>query len=134
MTLVTRVLVVEGQEPSREIRCWDLEAEGGIEVVGTAATPAQGVDMAAECAPDIVAMDVDLPGSAHLRRCREDNQPSAPLPSHRFLLKHRGASAMSEASGTSTLPTRLAPRAERAATALLSLSPNPPKEGLGDSP
>lgn len=60
--MVTRVLVVEGQEPSREIRCWDLEAEGGIEVVGTAATPAQGVDMAAECAPDIVAMDVDLPG------------------------------------------------------------------------
>ena len=60
--MVTRVLGVEGQAPSREIRCWDLEAEGGIEVVGTASTSAQGVDMAEECAPDIVAMDIDLPG------------------------------------------------------------------------
>lgn len=62
MALVTRVLVVEGQEPSREMLCWNLESEVGIEVVGTAATPAQAVDMAEELAPDIVAMDIDLPG------------------------------------------------------------------------
>jgi two-component system response regulator AlgR len=57
-----RVLVVDDQEPFRRAMTAVVEATPGFVVVGVAETGEQSLDVAAELAPDLVLMDVNLPG------------------------------------------------------------------------
>ena len=57
-----RVLIVDDQEPFRMAARMVVEATDGFEVVGEAETGEDSVRMAEELAPDLVLMDVNLPG------------------------------------------------------------------------
>jgi DNA-binding NarL/FixJ family response regulator len=57
-----RVLIVDDQEPFRLAMAAVVEETAGFVVAGTAVTGEQSLEAAAELAPDVVLMDVNLPG------------------------------------------------------------------------
>jgi len=57
-----RVLVVDDQETYRRAMTAVVEATDGFVVAGVAETGEQSLDLAAALAPDLVLMDVNLPG------------------------------------------------------------------------
>jgi len=65
-----RVLIVDDQEPFRLAARMVVEATDGFEVVGEAETGEDGVDLAAKLDPDLVLMDVNLPGINGLEATR----------------------------------------------------------------
>jgi DNA-binding NarL/FixJ family response regulator len=60
--MTVKVLIVDDQEPFREAARMVVDVTEGFEVVGEAETGEQGVDAARELRPDLVLMDVNLPG------------------------------------------------------------------------
>ena len=58
----TRVLIVEGEALIRELLRRTLSAEPGLEVVGVAGDGETAVRLASEARPDVVLMDIELPG------------------------------------------------------------------------
>ena len=74
-----RVLIVDDQLPFREASRMVVELTDGFEVVGEAENGEQGVQMAAELQPDLVLMDVQMPGINGLEATRQitdvDNPP-----------------------------------------------------------
>ena len=65
-----RVLIVDDQEPFRLAARMVVEATDGFVVVGEAETGEASVDLAASLAPDLVLMDVNLPGIDGLEATR----------------------------------------------------------------
>jgi CheY-like chemotaxis protein len=65
-----RVLIVDDQEPFRLAARMVVELTDGFEVVGEAETGEDGVAMTTDLAPDLVLMDVNLPGIDGLDACR----------------------------------------------------------------
>jgi DNA-binding NarL/FixJ family response regulator len=57
-----RVLIVDDQTPFREASRMVVEMTDGFEVVGEAENGEQAVDMASALKPDLVLMDVQMPG------------------------------------------------------------------------
>ena len=57
-----RVLIVDDQEPFRRAMAAVVEATVGFAVVGSATTGEESLAAAAELGPDLVLMDVHLPG------------------------------------------------------------------------
>jgi DNA-binding NarL/FixJ family response regulator len=57
-----RVLLVDDHAMFREALRMSLEMEAGLVVVGEAADAVSALQSAAQCLPDIVCMDVNLPG------------------------------------------------------------------------
>jgi len=66
-----RVLIVDDQEPFRMAAWLFVEATDGFEVVGEAETGELSVEMARDLAPDLVLMDVNLPGINGLDATRQ---------------------------------------------------------------
>ena len=66
-----RVLIVDDQEPFRMAARMVVDATDGFEVVGEAETGEDSVAMAAELRPDLVLMDVNLPGINGLDATRQ---------------------------------------------------------------
>ena len=66
-----RVLIVDDQEPFRMAARLVVEATDGFEVVGEAETGELSVEMARDLAPDLVLMDVNLPGINGLDATRQ---------------------------------------------------------------
>jgi len=60
--MTVRVLIVDDQEPFRQAARMVVDVTDGFEVVGEAETGEAGVDAARELRPDLVLMDVNLPG------------------------------------------------------------------------
>ena len=60
--MTVRVLIVDDQEPFRLAARMVVELTDGFEVVGEAETGEDSVAMAADLHPDLVLMDVNLPG------------------------------------------------------------------------
>jgi DNA-binding NarL/FixJ family response regulator len=58
----TRVLIVEGEALFRELLRRTLSAEAGLEVVGVAGDGETAVRLAREAKPDVMLMDIELPG------------------------------------------------------------------------
>jgi DNA-binding NarL/FixJ family response regulator len=57
-----RVLIVDDQEPFRMAARLVVEATDGFEVAGEADSGEESVELAEELKPDLVLMDVNLPG------------------------------------------------------------------------
>jgi len=66
-----RVLIVDDQEPFRMAARLVVEATDGFEVVGEAETGESSVEMARDLKPDLVLMDVNLPGINGLDATRQ---------------------------------------------------------------
>jgi DNA-binding NarL/FixJ family response regulator len=69
--MAVRVLIVDDQEPFRMAARLVVEATDGFEVVGEAETGEDSVRMARELEPDLVLMDVNLPGINGLDATRQ---------------------------------------------------------------
>jgi DNA-binding NarL/FixJ family response regulator len=69
--MTVRVLIVDDQEPFRMAARMVVEATDGFDVVGEAETGEDSVTMAADLAPDLVLMDVNLPGINGLDATRQ---------------------------------------------------------------
>ena len=57
-----RLLIVDDDPRVRATVSALAEANGRFEVVGTAATAEEGIELAIALEPDVVSMDVDMPG------------------------------------------------------------------------
>jgi PAS domain S-box-containing protein len=70
---IVRVLIAEDEEPLRLALCDLVAGEGGIEVVGAAASAEEAIELAASTKPDVVLVDVRMPGggAAAARGVRE---------------------------------------------------------------
>jgi DNA-binding NarL/FixJ family response regulator len=66
-----RVLIVDDQEPFRMAARLVVDATDGFEVVGEAESGEASVEMARELKPDLVLMDVNLPGINGLDATRQ---------------------------------------------------------------
>ncbi len=66
-----RVLIVDDQEPFRSAARMVVEMADGFEVAGEAESGEEGVELAAELQPDLVLMDVYLPGIDGLEATRQ---------------------------------------------------------------
>jgi DNA-binding NarL/FixJ family response regulator len=62
MTRTVRVLIVDDQEPFRTAARMVVDLTDGFEFVGEAATGEEGVQLVGELSPDLVLMDVKMPG------------------------------------------------------------------------
>jgi DNA-binding NarL/FixJ family response regulator len=69
--MTVRVLIVDDQEPFRMAARMVVEATEGFEVVGEAETGESSVEMAQALSPDLVLMDVNLPGISGLDATRQ---------------------------------------------------------------
>jgi DNA-binding NarL/FixJ family response regulator len=69
--VTVRVLIVDDQQPFRLAARMVVEATEGFEVVGEAETGEDSVEQAAELHPDLVLMDVNLPGINGLDATRQ---------------------------------------------------------------
>lgn len=65
-----RVMLVDDQELVRAGLRIILESEPGIEVVGEAGTGAAAIELARELDPDVIAMDIQMPGMDGLAATR----------------------------------------------------------------
>jgi DNA-binding NarL/FixJ family response regulator len=66
-----RVLIVDDQAPFRDAARAVVEATDGFEVVGEAATGEDSIEAARRLRPDLVLMDVNLPGINGLDATRQ---------------------------------------------------------------
>ncbi|HEY1330610.1 MAG TPA: response regulator transcription factor [Actinomycetota bacterium] len=66
-----RVLIVDDQEPFRMAARMVVDATDGFEVVGESETGEDSVERARELDPDLVLMDVNLPGIDGLEATRQ---------------------------------------------------------------
>jgi DNA-binding NarL/FixJ family response regulator len=69
--VTVRVLIVDDQEPFRLAARMVVEATDGFEVVGESETGEDSVTMSRELRPDLVLMDVNLPGINGLDATRQ---------------------------------------------------------------
>ena len=66
-----RVVIVDDQEPFRQAARMVVELSEGFDVAGEAATGEEAVDLVRELDPDLVLMDVNLPGIDGLEATRQ---------------------------------------------------------------
>ena len=75
-----RVLVVDDQEPFRRAMATVVSATEGFEVVGQASSGEESLALAHALGPDLVLMDVNLPGIDGLEAARRlQATPSPPV-------------------------------------------------------
>ncbi|MDQ4129513.1 MAG: response regulator transcription factor, partial [Actinomycetota bacterium] len=68
--VTVRVMIVDDQEPFRVAGRMVVELTDGFEVVGEADSGEAAVELARQLAPDLVLMDVNLPGMNGLEATR----------------------------------------------------------------
>lgn len=69
--MTVRVLIVDDQAPFRDVARTVVEMTDGFEVVGEAETGERSVELARELNPDLILMDVNLPGMSGLEATRQ---------------------------------------------------------------
>ncbi|MBA3653093.1 MAG: response regulator transcription factor [Actinobacteria bacterium] len=69
--MTVRVLVVDDQTPFRRAASAVCSMTAGFEVVAEAESGEEAVERAAATAPDVVLMDINLPGINGIEACRQ---------------------------------------------------------------
>ena len=80
--MTVRVLIVDDQAPFRSAARLVVDATPGFEVCGEAGSGEESVQRAQELHPDLVLMDVNLPGISGIeatKRILEDSHPAVVL-------------------------------------------------------
>jgi len=75
-----RTLVVDDEQLAREELCFQLEQLGGVEVVGQAANGVEAIEALERLRPDIVFLDIQMPGLTGFEVAR--HVVGAGLPTH----------------------------------------------------
>lgn len=70
MTATVRVLIVDDQEPFREAAKLVVELTDGFEVAGEAGSGEDGLALVSSLEPDLVLMDIKMPGMDGLEATR----------------------------------------------------------------
>jgi DNA-binding NarL/FixJ family response regulator len=70
MTRTVRVLIVDDQEPFRSAARLVVELTDGFEVAGEAGSGEDGLRLVDELAPDLILMDIKMPGMDGLEATR----------------------------------------------------------------
>ena len=74
-----RALVVDDEEPARNELCFQLEQLDGVEVAGQAGDGPQALELIEALHPDVVLLDVQMPGRTGFEVARElIDHPAAP--------------------------------------------------------
>jgi DNA-binding NarL/FixJ family response regulator len=76
-SVAVRVLIVDDQPPFRQAARMVVEATEGFEVVGDAETGEESIELAKTLNPDLILMDVNLPGINGLEATKRILQGSA---------------------------------------------------------
>lgn len=73
----SRLLLVDDQALVREILSYRLAQETDLEVVGTAEDATEGLELARRLRPDLILLDIDMPGLSpfEMARCVRDELP-----------------------------------------------------------
>jgi DNA-binding NarL/FixJ family response regulator len=75
-----RVLVVDDQEPFRRAMAAVVDATDGFVIVGTAASGEESIEVTRDLRPDLVLMDVNLPGIDGVEATRRlSEEPGRPV-------------------------------------------------------
>ncbi|MHB8533794.1 MAG: response regulator [Solirubrobacteraceae bacterium] len=69
--MTVRVLVVDDQAPFREVARAVVELTDGFEVAGEAESGEESIALAEELRPDLILMDINLPGISGLEATRQ---------------------------------------------------------------
>jgi DNA-binding NarL/FixJ family response regulator len=94
-----RVLVVDDQRPFRDAAAHVVAASDGFEVVGQAESGEEAVRLTAELEPDLVLMDLNLPGIDGLEATRQILAAREPRPAVIALSTDSGLAIKALASG-----------------------------------
>jgi CheY-like chemotaxis protein len=97
-----RVLVVDDQRPFREAAKYVVAATDGFELVGQAESGEEAVELAAELTPDLVLMDLNLPGINGLEATRRIVDASSGRIAVVALSTETGLATQAIASGVAT--------------------------------
>ncbi len=93
-----RVLVIDDSVVIRRVLCDVLGGDPAIEVVGTAATGTIGLSKIAQLKPDLITLDVEMPGISGLETVKEIRKLYPKLPVIMFsTLTERGATTTLDA-------------------------------------
>lgn len=68
--MTVRVLVVDDQQTYRDAAQFVIEMSDGFEVAGTAASGEESLGLTEQLSPDLVLMDINLPGISGLEATR----------------------------------------------------------------
>lgn len=95
---MTRIVVVEDHTLVRQSLVKTIAAEPGFEVVGEAGRGDQGLDLIRKLSPDVVLLDIAMPGGTGLE-VAEQMRATAPEVRFLFLTMHDDDSSIAKAIG-----------------------------------
>ena len=88
-----KVLIVDDIPETRDHLSRLLGLEREIDVAGTAGSGEEAIQMSMDLRPDVIVMDINMPGHGWHRHCRDHLAAAAEQPDHHDERPRRGGAA-----------------------------------------